>query len=125
MPTTVPHKPSFITIEADQDLDGKTYRFVLASSALCGANGEAVGITTDDVEDFSASGQARRIALQSGGECVITAGAATAKGVLCASDADGRAVAATSGQNGLVRLLRAATAAGEHIPCIWEPTQKA
>lgn len=125
MSTTVPHKPDFLRLYTDQDLDGKEYRFVLASGALCGANGEGMGITTDDVEDFSAADAARTINVQGGGECVITSGAAAAKGALCASDADGRAVTATTGQNGLVRLMKAATAAGEHIPCIWEPRLKA
>lgn len=121
MATTVPNKPLYETLNSDQDLSGKTFRFVLASGALCGANGFGIGITTDDVEDFSATGAERQIQIQKGGDMVITSGASFSKGDLLASDSDGRGVTATSGQNGLVRAKRAATAANEHIPCTWEP----
>ena len=105
---------SEITLTAGADLSASQYLFVEVSAAdtvtVADTAGEAVvGVLTN----APASGETASVALS--GVCKLTAGAAVSAGAKVATDADGKAVAATAGAVIHGIALEAAGADGDII----------
>lgn len=100
------------TYIAGADLTGSQYLFVIESGAnvvVAGAGEAAVGVLWND----PASGRAASVVR--GGDPNVYAGEALAAGVDVASDAAGKAVAATSGDVVLGKTRAAADAADDLV----------
>lgn len=109
-----------LTSIAGADLSASQYRFVEQSSAgavtVCNAAGEkALGVVYND----PANGQAATIAY--GGIARVVAGGAITIGNAIATDNQGRAVAATTGQTILGEAMSAASTAGEIVSVLLRP----
>jgi hypothetical protein len=103
------------TVLASGDLSASQYRMIVldgsGNAALAGANARAYGVLQTKP---TAAGQASTVARNGISKCV--AGAAYAVGVLLATDANGRVVLATTGQNVVGIARKAAGGAGELQP---------
>lgn len=100
------------TYIAGADLSASQYLFVKTSGAtvvVAGAGEEAVGVLWNDPTSGKAASVVR------GGDPNVYAGAAIAAGVDVASDAAGKAVAATTGDVILGKTRKAAEAANDLV----------
>lgn len=100
------------SIDAASDLTSKRYYLCKATSSgfdLCDTAGEMV----DGVIGYSTSTSA--IAVERGPVVTVKAGAAFAKGAKLSTDANGKAVTATTGYHVFARALEAAGADGDEV----------
>jgi hypothetical protein len=109
-----------LTFEASADLSTYQYRFVKTDAngqiELCGDGEAADGILQNKP---AAAGRAAQVALPG---CIskVVSGAVVAKNALVASDANGRAVTAVSGDYILGKALEAAGAADVKIAILFQ-----
>lgn len=104
------HAEGFLrTRPAAADFTSSEGRAVVISSgnaALAGANARILGILVDNPK------QGKTATIQVAGQVRAVAGAAFADGVLLTTDASGRLVTATTGQNIVAQASEAASGAG-------------
>ena len=103
-----------VNIKAGATISAPAFLAVTAGGAVCGAGALALGIVTPDCDSAVASGDDLTVQIKDIGTWI--AGAAVSAGAELASDANGKAVTATSGDFILAIALKAATAAGQRIP---------
>ena len=109
-----------LTFEAAGDLSANQFYLVVVDGngqvAVAGDGADAIGVLYDKP---SAQGNAAQVRI---GEVVqVAAGAAVSIGANVASDATGRAVTATTGEQIVGKALTAASAAGQLISVLWRP----
>lgn len=111
---------SLVSLEAGQDLSTKQFFFVAVAADgqidPAGAGLIAEGVLQDNP---SAAGRAAVVAI--GGIVKVSAGAATTRGGPVASDANGQAVDAASGDVIMGTFLEAAGALGDIVSILFQP----
>jgi len=112
-----------VTLTAAADLSSYQYRFIKVDSsgyaALCGDGQDADGVLQNDP---GAAGRAANV-MVGVGITKITAGGTCTAGGDAASDANGRAVNAASGDYIKGVFLESATGAGQIIKMIFQPSK--
>lgn len=109
-----------ISAVAGSDLSSKQYYFVsMATDGQVDSTGDgayALGVVQNDPD---AAGKAAEVAI--GGRTKIVAGAAFEEGVALASDANGKAVTATTGDEILGVAMEASSADGDIVSMVFQP----
>ena len=111
--TTINESPT-IVIQAGAAISAPAFLAIKADGTVAGAGEHALGIAHPCNDEAVASGDDLTIQIKDIGTWI--AGGAVAKGAELASDADGKAVTATSSDFIIGVALAAATAAGQRIP---------
>lgn len=109
-----------VSFEAGQDLSSKQFYFVSVSADgqvdPTGDGAYAIGVNHSDVD---AAGKAADVVIS--GKTKVVAGASTTRGGPVASDANGKAVDAASGDVILGEFLEAASADGDIVTILFHP----
>ncbi len=117
---SVPYNPTIIARRSDADLSAKAWKMVIANgdndTDVAGANGNVIGILTDDVKDGSST--AAFNAVQIGGVGKVLCGGAITAGVSFKSDASGDAVAATADNDIAMGYMLETAADGDIAACV-------
>lgn len=113
-----------ITLSAVAATAVRQRRFVIVTSTGITEGtvaGDAVGVSFGSVPATAGTSRAIAVVTNNGCRVEVEAGAAVTAGNDVASDAEGRAVNATTGNTILGKALTAATAAGEVVEVLFAP----
>jgi len=117
---SVPFDPKIMARRSDADLSSSAWKMVIAvgdnDTDVAGANGNVIGILTDDVKDGSSTAAFNSV--QIGGIGKVLCGGAITAGVSFKADASGDAVSATADNDICMGYMLETAADGDLAACI-------